>query len=55
MDTSSVEDMSYMFYGCPNFNQSLNSDCFECQEYGIMFCGCVSFNKPLDTWDADKC
>ncbi|WP_086269899.1 DarT ssDNA thymidine ADP-ribosyltransferase family protein, partial [Campylobacter devanensis] len=50
-DVSSVANMSWMFYGCYNFNQPLNSwDVGSVANMSWMFYGCYNFNQPLDNW-----
>ena len=54
-DVSSVTDMSGMFRGCENFNQSLdNWDVSSVTNMSMMFRGCTNFNQPLDNWDVSS-
>jgi surface protein len=49
---SSVTNISYMFYGCWNFNQSINSwDTKNITNMSGLFGYCRIFNQPLDSWD----
>lgn len=51
-DVSNVTDMSFMFCGCKEFNQPLNSwDVSNVTNMSCMFERCVSFNQPLDEWN----
>lgn len=54
-DVSKVENMSYMFSGAANFNQSLNDwNVGNVTDMSGMFSGAYSFNEPLDGWDVGK-
>lgn len=54
-DVSSVANMSWMFYGCYNFNQPLNSwDVSSVTNMRDMFDGCKNFNQPLNNWNVSS-
>jgi surface protein len=45
---SSVTDMSYMFYGCTSFNQSVSAfNTSKVTSMSYMFYGCTSFNQSV--------
>lgn len=55
LDTSEVTDMSYMFFYCSKFNQSLPSfDTSKVTTMRSMFSGCSTFNQPLANFDTPK-
>jgi len=47
-NTSQVNNMSGMFYGCENFNQPLDFNTSQVENMSGMFNKCRSFNQPLD-------
>ncbi len=52
VDTSSVTNMSYMFYNVSSFNQPLNNwDVSHVTDMSYMFRYANSFNQPLDDWN----
>ena len=54
-DVSNVENMSYMFYNCPTFNQPLNSWIVsKVENMAHMFSGCSKFNQSLASWNVSK-
>lgn len=54
-DTSSAENMSFMFNVRKVFNQNLNSwNVSNVTNMSYMFASCESFNQPLDQWDVSK-
>lgn len=51
----SVTDLSYMFYCCYNFNQSLNRwNTSKITNMEGMFYWCLNFNKSLNNWDTSN-
>ena len=55
-DLSQVTNMSYMFYGCTSFNQSLNNwNVSQVTNMSGMFVGCTSFNQDLGMWKLERC
>jgi len=54
-NTSSVTDMSYMFYGASNFNLPIgNWDVSSVFNMAEMFYGASAFNQPIGNWDISK-
>ena len=53
-DTSSLEDMHFMFHMIPVFNQPLNWNTSKVTNMAHIFHGCTTFNQPLDHWDMTK-
>ena len=54
-DVSNVTDMSGLFSGRRNFNESLNDwDTSNVTNMGGMFSDCKKFNQPLDNWNVSK-
>ena len=51
-DTSSVETMEQMFYGCNKFNQDISKwDVSNVINFRVTFTGCVRFNQDLENWE----
>jgi len=51
-DVSNVEDMSYMFEDCDNFNCDLSKwDVSKVKDMRSMFSRCYNFNQDLSSWD----
>jgi surface protein len=54
-NTSSVTDMSWMFWGADSFNQIVGGwDVSSMIDMSWMFYSTDSFNQPLDTWDVSS-
>lgn len=54
-NTSTVTDMSYMFYGASSFNQPLNGwNTSAVTEMNYMFTYASSFNQPIGSWNVSK-
>ena len=54
-NTSNVEDMSYMFYECTNFNKNISSwNTSRVINMRGMFFSCYEFNQPLNTWNVSN-
>ncbi|SHJ09778.1 conserved repeat domain-containing protein/Por secretion system C-terminal sorting domain-containing protein [Mesonia phycicola] len=54
-DLSQVTDLSYMFAGCSNFNQSINNwDVSNITDIKYMFKDASTFNQPLNNWDVSN-
>ncbi|MHA1822146.1 MAG: BspA family leucine-rich repeat surface protein, partial [Promethearchaeota archaeon] len=54
-DTSSVTDMSGMFYGASSFNQDIgNWDTSSVTDMSRMFDGATAFNQPIGNWDTSS-
>jgi len=53
-NTSSVTDMSGMFYGLHSFNQPLFFDTSKVQNMNLMFYKASSFNQPLSNFDTSS-
>lgn len=54
-DLSQVTDLSYMFAGCSNFNQSINNwDVSNVTDIKYMFKDASTFNQPLNNWDVSN-
>ncbi len=54
-DTSSVTDMSYMFYGATSFNQPIGTwNTSSVTDMSYMFYGATSFNQPIGSWDTSS-
>jgi len=54
-DTSSAENMSFMFNIRKVFNQNLNSwNVSNVKDFSYMFASCESYNQPLDQWDVSN-
>ena len=50
-----VTNLTYAFYNCTSFNQSLNNwNVSKVTNMGSMFSGCSSFNQSLNNWDVSK-
>jgi surface protein len=53
--TTNITNMGGMFYGCSNFNQTINSwDVSNVTNMNAMFRGCTSFNQSLNSWDVSS-
>ena len=51
-DLSNVLDMSYAFFGCTSFNQSINHwNVSNITSLYVTFFDCTSFNQPLNSWN----
>jgi surface protein len=51
-DTSSIRDMSYMFFAATNFNQDIgNWNTSSVIDMKYMFFGASSFNQDIGNWD----
>ena len=54
-DVSNVEDMSFMFYGCKNFNSDLSKwNVSKVADMSFMFYDCYNFNSNLNKWNVSK-
>ena len=54
-DVSNVEDMSCMFYKCPNFNCDLSKwNVSNVKDMLGMFYECSNFNSDLSNWDVSN-
>lgn len=54
-DTSSVEDMSGMFYQAKSFNQPVQGwDTGAVRDMSLMFAGAEAFNQPLNLWNVEN-
>lgn len=54
-DTSSVEDMSGMFYQAKSFNQPIQGwDTGAVRDMSLMFAGAEAFNQPLNLWNVEN-
>ncbi len=54
-NVSNVTNMSYMFYGCANFNQPLSSwNVGNVTNMYAMFRGCSVFNQNINTWNVSN-
>jgi len=54
-DLSSVEDMSYMFYGAKNFNQAIGHwNTSQVIDMMYMFYQASKFNQPISNWNTSK-
>ena len=54
-NVSNVTNMSYMFFGCKNFNCDLSSwDVSKVKDMSGMFSWCVKFNCDLSNWDVSN-
>ncbi len=54
-DLSHVTDMSYMFYGCTVFNESINHwDVSNIHNMSYLFSEASNFNQPLNSWNVAK-
>lgn len=52
---SSITDISFMFYNCKQFNQSINSwNTKNIKHMLSVFRGCEKFNQPLNLWDTSS-
>ena len=51
-DVSNAENMSYMFWGCENFNSDLSKwDVSKVSDMYSMFDNCTNFNSDLSKWN----
>jgi surface protein len=54
-NTSSAENLSFMFNSRKSFNQNLNSwNVSNVKDFSFMFASCDSFNQPVDQWDVSN-
>ncbi len=54
-NTSTVTDMTGMFFNCYEFNQSLdNWDVSNVTNFTEMFAACLAFNQPLNNWNTSS-
>lgn len=54
-NTSSAENMSFMFNSRKSFNQNLNSwNVSNVKNFSYMFASCDSYNQPVDQWDVSN-
>jgi surface protein len=54
-DVSRVTDMSFLFHGRGNFNESLNNwNVSNVTTMRSMFAGCYNFNSPLNKWNVSR-
>jgi surface protein len=54
-NTSNVTDMSFMFYGAINFDQTIiNWNTSKVEKMTSMFSGATKFNKNISNWDTSK-
>jgi len=54
-DTSLINDMSYLFYDKPTFNDNISAwDVSSTTEMGSMFNGATSFNGDISGWDVSS-
>ncbi|EAH8152667.1 BspA family leucine-rich repeat surface protein [Campylobacter lari] len=56
IDTSSIVDMSYLFYYSKrkNFSGIEKWNVSNVKNMTSMFCGCKSFNQPLNEWNVSN-